>query len=242
MNRLTPNDNSLSTRRNSPRRRTGPRQPRVLRDLEQGDISGFDLARLETLPTKLRDDLLAWLLEPEAQGPPNVSVREPFPTLKYLEYLFQTGRLTATAQVPGDPRSVQISKLDWSGLKIGVGGGNDRMSVWREGHFRTDGGGDFENVRVARDEVLREFPAERPEPAPAASREATDDEVREVICEAVAANGGFLSQNAGAEIVRRRFPQVPRDCVRGLVKQVTGNDKRGPKGPRRNSAGKSAEP
>ena len=42
---------------------------------------------------------------------------------------------------------------------------NDRMSVWREGHFRTDGGGDFENVWVARDEVLREFPAERPEPA-----------------------------------------------------------------------------
>jgi hypothetical protein len=214
----------------------------ILRDLEQGDISGFDLARLETLPTKLRDDLLAWLLEPEAQGPPNVSVREPFPTLKYLEYLFQTGRLTATAQVPGDPRSVQISKLDWSGLKIDVGGSNDRMSVWREGHFRTDGGGDFENVRVARDEVLREFPAERPEPAPPASREATDDEIREVIREVVSANGGFLSQNAGAEIVRRRFPQVSRDRVRDLVKQVTGNDKRGPQGPRPNSAGKSAEP
>lgn len=166
----------------------------ILRDLEQGDISGFDLARLETLPTKLRDDLLAWLLEPEAQGPPNVSVREPFPTLKYLEYLFQTGRLTATAQVPGDPRSVQISKLDWSGLKIGVGGGNDRMLVWREGHFRTDGEGDLENLRLARDEVLREFPAERPEARAAEPHEANDDEIRAVIREAVSAKGDSIGR------------------------------------------------
>jgi hypothetical protein len=214
----------------------------ILRDLERGDISGFDLARLETLPTKLRDDLLAWLLEPETQGPPNVCVREPFPTLKYLEYLFQTGRLTATAQVPGDPRSVQISKLDWSGLKIGVGGHYDRMSVWREGHFRTDGEGDFENVRVGRDEVLREFPAERPEPLIVGPHEANDEEIRAVIREAAAAKGGFLSQDAGAEIVRTRFPQVGRDRARDLVKQVTGNEKRGPKGPRRNSAINSAKP
>ncbi len=31
-------------------------------------------------------------------------------------------RLTAIAQVPDNPRAVPISKLDWSGLKIGVGG------------------------------------------------------------------------------------------------------------------------
>ena len=137
---------------------------------------------------------------------------------------------------------MQISTFDWRGLKIGVGGRDDRMSVWREGHFKTDGEGDFENVRVARDEVLREFPAERPEPLAAASHEANDDEIRAVICEAVAANGGFLSQDAGAEIVRMRFPECQRDRVRDLVKQVTGNDKRGPKGPRRNSAASPAEP
>jgi hypothetical protein len=63
-----------------------------------------------------------------------------------------------------------------------------------------------------------------------------------VIREAVGANGGFLSQDAGAEIVRMRFPDIGRDRARDLVKQVTGNDKRGPKGPRRNSAINSAQP
>src|SRR5271170_7577566 len=214
----------------------------IIRELNTGEISRLDMARLQKLSARLRRDLLDLLSGPEVQGPPRVYLREPFPTLKYLEFLFQTGRLTATAQIPGYPLSVQISTADWSGLKIGVGGQHDRMSVWRAGQFKTAGEGDFENVRVARDEVLRGFPAERTEPQTAAPDEANDDEIRAVIREAVAANGGFLSQDAGAEIVRMRFPEVRRDRARDLVKQVTGNEKRGPQGPRRNSANNSAQP
>ncbi len=47
----------------------------------------IDLAmHAASFAAKLRDrsSRLGWLLEPEAQGPRNVSVREPFPTLKYL--------------------------------------------------------------------------------------------------------------------------------------------------------------
>jgi hypothetical protein len=212
----------------------------LFRSLETDEKSLPGSAKLEKLSVDLRHKLVAWLAEEEVQGPPWVYVREPFPILKYLEFLLQTGRLTATAQIPGDPRAVQISTLDWGGLKIGVGGCRDRMSVWREGHFKTTGEGDFENVRLPRDEVLREFPADRPEPLAATPHEANDDEISAVIREAVAANGGFLSQDSGAEIVRMRFPQVGRDRARDLVKQVTRNEKRGPKGPRRNSANNSA--
>jgi hypothetical protein len=77
----------------------------ILQDLESRGAAGLDIARLERLPADLEGDLLAWLREPEIQGPPNVYVREPFPTLKYLEFLFQTGRLTATARVPGEPHA-----------------------------------------------------------------------------------------------------------------------------------------
>ena len=104
---------------------------------------------------------------------------------------------------------------------IGVGGRNQRMSVWREGHFQTIGEGDFENVRVARAEVLREFPSERPASPVAEPQETTDETIRTLICEAAAARGGFVSQEIGAKIVRARFSRVGRDRARELVKQVT---------------------
>ncbi len=213
----------------------------LIQDLERGNLTGLEEARLKKLPIGLRADLVTWLREPKVQGPPNVYTREPFPTLKYLESLFRTGRLKAVAQVPGEPHTVEISIADWSGLMIGVGGRNQRMSVWREGHFQTIGEGDFENVRVARAEVLREFPSERPASPVAEPQETTDETIRTLIREAAAARGGFVSQEIGAKIVRARFSRVGRDRARELVKQVTHNEKRGPKGPRRKEADNSAD-
>jgi hypothetical protein len=49
-------------------------------------------------------------------------------------------------------------------------------------------------------------------------------------------NGGYLGQAKGAEIVRKAFPNFPRNRARKLVKELTGNEKPGPKAPRKNRA------
>lgn len=50
-----------------------------------------------------------------------------------------------------------------------------------------------------------------------------------------------ITQEEGLEILRRKDPQFSRDAAREITKSVTGNEKRGPTGPRRNSAASSAE-
>jgi hypothetical protein len=65
---------------------------------------------------------------------------------------------------------------------------------------------------------------------------ATDDEARAVIRQALNDSGGFVSQEKGAEIVRDAIPGFPKKRAMRLVKELTGNDKPGPKGPRRNHA------
>jgi hypothetical protein len=50
-----------------------------------------------------------------------------------------------------------------------------------------------------------------------------------------------ISQEQGLEILRQIDPQFSRDAAREITKSVTGNEKRGPTGPRRNSAANSAE-
>jgi len=114
------------------------------------------------------------------------------------------------------------------------------MCAWRLGQIRTDGDGDFENVRVERDAVLREFPQEPPPDLSLPRTPPTDDEAREVIRPALNDAGGFLSQEKGAEIVRRTFPDFPKKRAMQLVKELTGNEKPGPKGPRNNRAANRA--
>jgi hypothetical protein len=110
------------------------------------------------------------------------------------------------------------------------------MCVWRLGQIRTTGVGDFENVRVERDQVLREFPPEATVPSGAAG----DDDARAVIRRALSEQGGFLSQEKGAEIVRGKFPTFQKKRAMQLVRELTGNDKPGPKGPRKNRAANRA--
>jgi hypothetical protein len=57
-----------------------------------------------------------------------------------------------------------------------------------------------------------------------------------VIRQALADSGGFLSQENGAEIVRLKIPGFLKKRAMQLVKELTGNDKPGPKGPRKNRA------
>jgi hypothetical protein len=192
--------------------------------------------QLTDLSSGLVDSIRTYVSAPEAHGPPHVFVREAFPTVKYLEHLFRSARLQAIGNLPGDPRALAINVSDWSGLEIDVGGNRGRMCVWRLGQTRAIGGGDFENVRVERNQVLREFPAEPPREGTAPSGVASDDDARAVIRAALDEQDGFIGQENGAEIVRRKFPKFPKKRAMQLVRELTGNDKPGPKGPRKNRA------
>ena len=118
---------------------------------------------------------------------------------------------------------------------MAVGGDLRRLSVWRTGRVATSGMGDFENVRVEREAVLREFP-EEPPLAQSLSIPATDDAARAVIRQALADSGGFLSRENGPEIVRLKIPGFLKKRATQVVKELTGNDKPGLKGPRKNRA------
>ena len=88
--------------------------------------------------------------------------------------------------------------------------------------------------------MLREFP-EAPPLAPALSVPPTDEAARAVIRQALADSGGFLSQENGAKIVRSKIPTFLKKRAMQLVKELTGNEKPGPKGPRKNRAANRAE-
>ena len=150
-----------------------------------------------------------------------------------MRHLFERGRLKAIANRPNDPAGKVISAYDWGGLEIAVGGDHERLSVWMRGKVGRIGPGAFENVRVSRDEVLREFPVEPPADEDVGPAAVSDEQIRELVRAAAASAGGFIGQAEGASVVRRKFPDVRRDRARRLVREVTGNEKPGPKGPRR---------
>jgi hypothetical protein len=190
-------------------------------------------ARLDRLTPKLVRLLREAVVAPSVQGPPHVFLRERFRTLDYLRHLFEQARLHAVANRPSDPEAKVISTIDWSGLIIAVGGDDERLSVWMRGSVGTKGPGAYENVRVPRADVLREFPAEPSEDEDVEPAAVSDEQVREVVRTACDMNGGFVGQEEGASLVREKFPNVRRDRARKLVREVTGNDKPGPKRPRR---------
>jgi hypothetical protein len=66
---------------------------------------------------------------------------------------------------------------------------------------------------------------------------ATDDDVRQILREAIAENGGYITQRSGAEIVQSQFPDFRKHRAMELVKELTQNTKRGPRGPRQQLSG-----
>jgi hypothetical protein len=65
----------------------------------------------------------------------------------------------------------------------------------------------------------------------------SDDEVLSLIRCQIEKHEGFLSQENGAQIVRGVFPGFSKKRAMELVKQATGNEKPGPRGPRRRLCG-----
>jgi hypothetical protein len=185
------------------------------------NIEGFKShSRLERLSPELHRAAIEYFSAPEPHGPPHVFIRGTFPTIRYLEHLFRTGALSANANLPGDPRAYALSNADWEGLEIASGGYLRRLGVWRSGKVTATGEGDFENVRVAREAVLKAFPADPPPPPKPAPIQPTDEDARRVIQD-------------GAKIVRAAFPIFNATRAMELTKELTKNTKPGPRGPRR---------
>jgi hypothetical protein len=187
------------------------RERQALVNLFQGGRPEYERDWLEhptiaSVSPELQRSLAAYINREEVQGPPLVLRHSLFPIEHYLLQLFRTERLIASANLPdSSPVAHILTKVDWGGLEIAFGGRSQRLSVWRIGRNRTVGEGDFENVRVEREAVLREFPEAPPSTkAPAVS--GSDEDARKVIRQAMSERSGFIGQEKGAEIVRAKFP------------------------------------
>jgi hypothetical protein len=203
--------------------------------------SWLDSATIGSLSPEQQAKLTEYVVREEVHGPWRLLRDVPFPIEDYLLQLFQTERLTAYANLPDTPVARTLTKADWGGLYIAAGGEWQRLCIWRIGHRPDIGNGDFENVRVERDAVLRAFPEEPPDVQLRSNRQASDDEARALIRAATRESNGFVSQEKGAEIVRSKFRSFPKKHAMQLVRELTGNEKPGPKGPRKNRAANRAE-
>ena len=183
------------------------------------------------LSPEMRELVRAYCTRSERRSSQGSRLLEKFPTAKFVLRLLREGRLTARGHLPGEPLAQELSSDDWASLEIEAGGLHNRLCVWRALPPATDRNGDIEKVLVRRAEVLREFP-HAPPPREVSSQEASDDDARHVIQEALSRNGGFLSQKEGAAIVRAKFLGFNKEQAMKLVKELTGNTKRGPRGPR----------
>ena len=102
----------------------------------------------------------------------------------------------------------------------------------REGRRQT-----WWNVRIEKASLVAcrksELPAEIESKAALAGP--TDDDVRVLIRDAIEASGiNFISQTNGAKIVRKKYPGYNKHRAMALVKKLTQNTKRGPRGPLNN--------
>jgi hypothetical protein len=191
------------------------------------------------LDDSLRALVVSALDAPPAHGPFRQIVY--FPINDFLLHLFRLGRLTAFVDRLDGSGSRAVMLAEWAVLSIDWFGDPQRLcavrptlrsvaQVWKGQGSSIEG---IETVRVPREEILREFPEN---PPPFLDDKGSDEAATVLIREAIAANGRPVGQNTGAEIVRAKFPTFPRDRARELTKQLTGNDKPGPKGSRKNHA------
>jgi hypothetical protein len=197
---------------------------------------------------ELRQLVEAALSVPEAHGPYQLVEHFSFPIEQYLLLLFRSGRLAATGNLPNEILPVEILPAHWASFKIAISDDTRRLGVWRIGRTANrsvvlarkalhPGAGDIENVRVQRNGILKEFPERTPRAQNLHEvKPLSDDAARELIWEAASKKHGFITQNEGEIILRTRDPSMKRDDARRIVKSVIGNEKRGPRGPRNNSA------
>jgi hypothetical protein len=184
------------------------------------------------LPAPL-DVLVGHVLATRRGGVNAFGYRAIFPVGDYLLQLLRAGRFKAVGNQPNEILARELSPSDWGGLTIALANDTQRLCVWRFVNGQRVGDGDIENVRVARDDVLKEFPADPPKRPPI---EATDEDALRVLRDAMPSRGGFVSQKNGAKIVRNAYPNFNVKKAMQLTKDLTGNTKPGPRGSRRKSS------
>jgi hypothetical protein len=139
------------------------------------------------------------------------------------------------AEFPGDPALVAEverarDRRDYSEEQL------ERAFDWLESHSFNIDASNIASGALAR-EMEKDFPSNK------ASGEAallSDDDARALIRAAMERNGGFVGQEAGARIVREKCPDFNHKHAMALVKEMTGNGKPGPRGPRNNRANNRA--
>lgn len=132
---------------------------------------------------------------PEVHGPFHLIKYYRFPMDESLLHLFQSDELRATGSLPNEPGAREISPADWAGLEIAISDETRRLGVWRVGRKATKidvtgprpwikgpnpGVGDFENVRIRREGILKAFPEIMPAEV-SASKRLSDADVRALI-------------------------------------------------------------
>lgn len=143
-----------------------------------------------------------------------------------------TGRLKAVGLESGSSVTVTIPPEAWRGIDefkqfIDVTGPSDVGSVNYKGEHEVV----YRRVTVDSSVVKKLWPAPSMK-APVRKRSA-GPEVRKFIGDEIKNRGGFISQRTACEIVRAQFPDVGRQSIRDIVKQLTKNEKKGPRGPRK---------
>lgn len=101
--------------------------------------------------------------------------------------------------------------LDWVDLRLS---GTDSV--------KSPAGLGYTGVRVSRDDILARWKKGK----------LFDDEARALIRAEMDKNAAFIGQEKGAGIVLKKFPCFGKKRAMAFVREMTGNDKPGPKGPR----------
>ena len=202
-------------------------------DLVAADRSGLEFAA--QLPSPF-DVLVSNVLATRSGGVNSFGYQPLFPVVDYLLQMLRAGQFKAVGNLPNEPLARELSLADWRGLTIALANDTQRLCIWSLGNTQRVGDGDIKNVRVARDAVLKAFPADRPSPIGPTPIQATDEDANRLIRDAMASNGGFIPQREGSRIVRAAFPDFKATRAMELTKALTGNTKPGPRGPRRKSS------
>lgn len=145
----------------------------------------------------------------------------------------ESGKLKAQGLAPTGNRLQPIQSSEWLSVEnlneFIVNIPHNAVGKWDEASKR--GVILFKQVTLARADVIRAWRANKSEKIP--KKNYSEKEILDFLSSKINENDGYIAQKEAEILVRERFPGYPRDEVRKHVKLLTGNDKRGPRGPRK---------
>jgi hypothetical protein len=163
--------------------------------------------------------------------------------LTSLRVRLESGSISATGLARDGVRR-PISKLEWCDLSFIVKDYDGRLTATDDATKLTSNKELYLGFRETNDEYTRvlidtpqiftEFPAL--DNSNHGVRGLGLTEVRGILRDEITRRNGFIDQASAAEFIRLVDPSFKRDSVRAIVRSLTGNTKRGPRGKRRKSA------